>query len=108
MRAVETRSAGRTRTSSGTAGGLFKFDRRRPLEALTRLPNLSQITLRSNRARRALLHGGTDEPGDYSSAADWLFRSDDAGESWIASLDPRLTLRIGAADCRRYASILET
>ena len=43
---------------------------------------------------------GTTEPGDYSSAAGLgLYRSDDAGESWVRiTTDPRPALRIGGGD----------
>jgi len=42
---------------------------------------------------------GTDEPGDYSSAAGLgVFRSDDAGESWIRiTSDPALRCASAAA-----------
>ncbi len=89
----------------GTAGGLFKStDGGTTWTRLSAgLPaNLSQINIAiaPSAPRRLYATVGTDEPGDYSSAAGLgVFRSDDAGESWqrITS-DPRPALRIGGGD----------
>jgi len=97
----------------GTAGGLFKStDDGTTWKRLTSgLPaNLSQITLRSHRARRCrCIHGGHRRTGDYSSAAGLgVFSLRRCGESWIRiTSDPRPALRIGGGDLPRYASILD-
>ena len=89
----------------GTAGGLFKStDDGTTWKRLTSgLPaNLSQINIAIAPSAPLRLYAtvGTDEPGDYSSAAGLgVFRSDDAGESWIRiTSDPRPALRIGGGD----------
>src|SRR5438309_1935196 len=50
--------------------------------------------------RRLYAAAGTSEPGAYSSAVGLgVFRSDDAGESWVRiTTDPRPALRIGGGD----------
>jgi photosystem II stability/assembly factor-like uncharacterized protein len=89
----------------GTGGGLFKSSDGgttwRPLTA--GLPQrLSQINiaLAPSAPNRLYATVGTNEPGDYSSAAGLgVFRSDDAGESWTRiTTDPRPALRIGGGD----------
>ena len=89
----------------GTGGGLFKSsDGGASWKRLTAgLPaNLSQINIAiaPGAPRRLYATAGTDEPGDYSSAAGLgVFRSDDAGESWLRiTSDPRPALRIGGGD----------
>jgi photosystem II stability/assembly factor-like uncharacterized protein len=89
----------------GLGGGLFKSTDGgtswKPLE--TGLPSdLSQvnIAIAPSAPNRLFAMVGTNEPGDYSSAAGLgLFRSDDAGETWTRiTEDPRPALRIGGGD----------
>lgn len=89
----------------GTGGGLFKStdggSTWKPLRA--GLPaDLSQINIAIAPGTPDRLYAivGTNEPGEYSSAAGLgLFRSDDAGESWTRiTSDPRPALRIGGGD----------
>ncbi|HXO15708.1 MAG TPA: hypothetical protein VN835_05150, partial [Steroidobacteraceae bacterium] len=89
----------------GTAGGLFKStDGGTTWKRLTTglPPNLSQINIAIAPSAPLRLYAtvGTDEPGDYSSAAGLgVFRSDDGGESWVRiTSDPRPALRIGGGD----------
>jgi photosystem II stability/assembly factor-like uncharacterized protein len=89
----------------GTGGGLFKStDGGTTWRALTAgLPaDLTQINvaIAPSAPRRLYAAVGTTEPGDYSSAAGLgVFRSDDAGESWVRiTSDPRPALRIGGGD----------
>ena len=89
----------------GTGGGLFKStDGGTTWRALTAgLPaDLSQtnIAIAPSAPRRLYAAVGTSEPGKYSSAAGLgVFRSDDAGESWVRiTSDPRPALRIGGGD----------
>ncbi len=90
---------------NGTAGGLFKSsDGGEHWRQLTSgLPaNLSQIevAVAPSNARRLYATVATTEPGDYSSSAGLgVYRSDDAGESWVRiTTDPRPALRIGGGD----------
>jgi photosystem II stability/assembly factor-like uncharacterized protein len=90
---------------NGTGGGLFKStDGGTTWRHLsTGLPaSLVQvnIAIAPSAPRRVYLAVGTNEPGDYSSAAGLgVFRSDDAGESWTRiTSDPRPALRIGGGD----------
>lgn len=90
---------------NGTGGGLFKSsDGGTTWKPLTAgLPqNLSQINiaLAPSAPNRLYATAGTSEPGEYSSATGLgVFRSDDAGESWIRiTSDPRPALRIGGGD----------
>ncbi len=89
----------------GTGGGLFKStDGGATWRALTAgLPaNLAQvnIAIAPSDHRRLYAVAGTSEPGDYSSAKGLgVFRSEDAGESWVRiTEDPRPALRIGGGD----------
>ena len=89
----------------GTGGGLFKStDAGNSWHKLTRgLPeNASQVNLSicASRPDRIYAIVGTNEPGEYSSAAGLgVFRSDDAGENWTRiTTDPRPALRIGGGD----------
>jgi photosystem II stability/assembly factor-like uncharacterized protein len=89
----------------GTGGGLFKStDGGTTWSKLSRgLPeNTSQVnlTICATRPDRIYAVVGTNEPGEYSSAAGLgVFRSDDAGESWTRiTSDPRPALRIGGGD----------
>ena len=89
----------------GTGGGLFKStDGGTTWRALTAgLPaDLSQtnIAIAPSAPRRLYAAVGTSAPGEYSSAAGLgVFRSDDAGESWVRiTSDPRPALRIGGGD----------
>jgi len=89
----------------GTAGGLFKSsDAGITWKQLTvGLPKgLSQINvaIAPSTPNRLYATVGTNEPGDYSSAAGLgVFRSDNAGESWSRiTSDPRPALRIGGGD----------
>ncbi|HEY0767390.1 MAG TPA: hypothetical protein VGD47_05505 [Steroidobacteraceae bacterium] len=89
----------------GTGGGLFKSsDGGTSWRQLTAgLPaDLSQINIAiaPSAPKRLYATVGTSEPGDYSSAAGLgVFRSDDAGESWVRiTSDPRPALRIGGGD----------
>ena len=89
----------------GTGGGLFKStDGGSTWHKLTQgLPeDASQInlTLCASHPERLYAVVGTNEPGEYSSAAGLgVFRSDDAGESWTRiTTDPRPALRIGGGD----------
>ena len=89
----------------GTGGGLFKStDGGTTWHKLTQgLPdNASQVNIAICASRPDRLYAvvGTNEPGDYSSAAGLgLFRSDDAGASWTRiTTDPRPALRIGGGD----------
>jgi photosystem II stability/assembly factor-like uncharacterized protein len=89
----------------GTGGGLFKStDGGATWHKLTRgLPdNTSQVnlTICASQPDRIYAVVGTNEPGEYSSAAGLgVFRSDDAGESWTRiTTDPRPALRIGGGD----------
>ncbi len=90
---------------NGTAGGLYKStdggDHWRRLSK--GLPeNLSQIEIAVAPSKPGRLFAtiATTEEGDYSSAAGLgVFRSDDAGESWVRiTTDPRPALRIGGGD----------
>jgi photosystem II stability/assembly factor-like uncharacterized protein len=89
----------------GTGGGLFKStDGGTTWHKLAKgLPeNTSQVnvTICASRPDRLYAAVGTNEPGEYSSAAGLgVFRSDDAGESWTRiTSDPRPALRIGGGD----------
>ena len=89
----------------GTGGGLFKSsDGGTTWKPLTAgLPKgLSQINIAiaPSAPNRLYATAGTNEPGAYSSAAGLgVFRSDDAGASWIRiTSDPRPALRIGGGD----------
>jgi len=89
----------------GTAGGLYKStDGGAHWQALkTGLPdNLSQIDIAvaPSRSRRLYAAVATTVPGDYSFATGLgVYRSDDAGESWVRITDdPRPALRIGGGD----------
>jgi len=89
----------------GTGGGLFKStDGGSTWKQLsTGLPaNLSQINIAVAESVPGRLYAvvGTNEPGEYSSAAGLgVFRSDNAGESWARiTSDPRPALRIGGGD----------
>jgi len=89
----------------GTGGGLFKStDGGMSWKRLTAgLPKeLSQINIAVAPSAPERLYAvvGTNEPGDYSSAAGLgIFRSDDAGASWRRiTTDPRPALRIGGGD----------
>jgi photosystem II stability/assembly factor-like uncharacterized protein len=89
----------------GTGGGLFKStDGGTSWRRLSAgLPaNLAQLNLAIASSAPARLYAavGSDEPGEYSSAAGLgIFRSDDAGESWTRTTsDPRPALRIGGGD----------
>lgn len=89
----------------GTRGGLFKSsDGGTTWKPLTAgLPaNVVQvnIAIAPSTPQRLYAAVGTAEPGDYSSAAGLgVFRSDDAGESWVRiTTDPRPALRIGGGD----------
>ncbi|MGH8133945.1 MAG: DUF6165 family protein [Steroidobacteraceae bacterium] len=89
----------------GTGGGLFKsIDGGTTWRHLTAgLPaDLSQvnIAIAPSATQRLYAAVGTNEPGDYSSAAGLgVFRSDDAGETWTRiTTDPRPALRIGGGD----------
>ncbi|HUE67273.1 MAG TPA: hypothetical protein VMP38_03750 [Candidatus Acidoferrum sp.] len=89
----------------GTGGGLFKSSDGgttwRPLAAGLP-PNVAQvnIAIAPSAPQRLYAAVGTNEPGDYSSAAGLgVFRSDDGGESWTRiTSDPRPALRIGGGD----------
>jgi photosystem II stability/assembly factor-like uncharacterized protein len=90
---------------NGTGGGLFKSsDGGKTWTKLTNgLPaDLAQvnIAIAPSQPRRLYAIVGTTEPGDYSSAAGLgVFRTDDAGESWVRiTTDPRPALRIGGGD----------
>ncbi|MGH8140332.1 MAG: VPS10 domain-containing protein [Steroidobacteraceae bacterium] len=90
---------------NGTGGGLFKSsDGGTTWKRLgTGLPpDLSQINIAIAPGTPDRLYAtvGTNEPGEYSSAAGLgVFRSDDAGESWTRiTSDPRPALRIGGGD----------
>ena len=89
----------------GTGGGLFKStDGGTTWRKLSQgLPeNLSQVNVTISAAQPDRLYAvvGTNEPGEYSSAAGLgVFRSDDGGESWKRiTTDPRPALRIGGGD----------
>ncbi len=89
----------------GTGGGLFKStDGGTTWRALKAgLPaNLSQINIAiaASDPKRLYATVGTNDPGDYSSAKGLgVFRSDDAGESWVRiTQDPRPALRVGGGD----------
>jgi photosystem II stability/assembly factor-like uncharacterized protein len=89
----------------GTGGGLFKSaDGGNTWRKLTQgLPeNTSQVdlTICASQPDRVYAIVGTNEPGEYSSAAGLgVFRSDDAGETWTRiTSDPRPSLRIGGGD----------
>lgn len=89
----------------GTGGGLFKStDGGTTWRKLTHgLPDSTSqvnVTICASRPDRLYAVVGTNEPGDYSSAAGLgVFRSDDAGESWTRiTTDPRPALRIGGGD----------
>jgi photosystem II stability/assembly factor-like uncharacterized protein len=89
----------------GTGGGLFKStDGGSTWKRLSAgLPaDLSQINIAiaPSNPQRLYAAVGTNESGDYSSAAGLgVFRSDDAGESWVRiTSDPRPALRIGGGD----------
>lgn len=89
----------------GTGGGLFKSSDGgttwKPLTAgLPKDSSQINIAIAASTPNRIYAIVGTNEPGDYSSAAGLgLFRSDDAGESWIRiTSDPRPALRIGGGD----------
>ncbi len=89
----------------GTGGGLFKStDGGNTWRKLTHgLPeDTSQVnlTICASQPDRIYAVVGTNEPGEYSSAAGLgVFRSDDAGESWTRiTSDPRASLRIGGGD----------
>jgi photosystem II stability/assembly factor-like uncharacterized protein len=90
---------------NGTGGGLFKsLDGGRTWKQLTNglPPNLCQINIAiaASQPQRLYATVGTTEPREYSSSAGLgVFRSDDAGESWVRiSTDPRPALRIGGGD----------
>ena len=89
----------------GTGGGLFKStDGGTTWKPLTAglAPNVAQvnIAIAPSEPQRLYATVGTNEPGDYSSAAGLgVFRSDDGGESWTRiTADPRPALRIGGGD----------
>lgn len=89
----------------GTGGGLFKSsDGGTTWKQLTAgLPkDLSQINIAiaPSAPNRLYATVGTNEPGDYSSAAGLgVFRSDNAGEDWVQiTADSRPALRIGGGD----------
>ncbi|HEX4647298.1 MAG TPA: hypothetical protein VH111_00585 [Steroidobacteraceae bacterium] len=89
----------------GTAGGLFKsIDGGTTWKPITAgLPaNVVQvnIAIAPSAPQRLYATVGTNEPGDYTSAAGLgVFRSDDSGESWTRiTSDPRPALRIGGGD----------
>jgi photosystem II stability/assembly factor-like uncharacterized protein len=89
----------------GTGGGLFKsIDGGNTWKSLTNgFPKgLSQvnIAIAPSSPHRLYAEVGTDEPGEYSSSTGLgLYRSDDAGESWVRiTTDPRAALRIGGGD----------
>jgi photosystem II stability/assembly factor-like uncharacterized protein len=89
----------------GTGGGLFKStDGGTTWRKLTRgLPeNTAQVNMTISATHPNTLYAivGTNEPGEYSSAAGLgVFRSDDTGESWTRiTSDPRPALRIGGGD----------
>jgi photosystem II stability/assembly factor-like uncharacterized protein len=89
----------------GTGGGLYKStDGGTSWKRLSAgLPdNLTQIniSIAASAPQRLYAAVGTDEPGDYSSAAGLgMFRSDDSGEHWTRiTTDPRPALRIGGGD----------
>jgi photosystem II stability/assembly factor-like uncharacterized protein len=89
----------------GTNGGFFKStDGGTTWKQLsTGLPkNTTQlnIAIAPSSPNRIYANVGTTEPGDYSSAKGLgVFRSDDAGESWVRiTTDPRAALRIGGGD----------
>ena len=90
---------------NGTGGGLYKsIDGGTSWRKLAAgLPaNLSQanIAIAPSAPNRLFLSVGTNEPGDYASSAGLgVFRSDDAGETWVRiTQDPRPALRIGGGD----------
>jgi photosystem II stability/assembly factor-like uncharacterized protein len=89
----------------GTGGGLFKStDGGNTWRKLSRgLPgNTSQVNVAICASQPDRLYAvvGTNEPGEYSSAAGLgVFRSDDGGENWTRiTSDPRPALRIGGGD----------
>jgi photosystem II stability/assembly factor-like uncharacterized protein len=89
----------------GTGGGLFKsMDGGETWARLGKgLPdNTTQVnfSIAASRPERLMAVVGTNEPGNYSSAAGLgVFRSDDGGESWERiTADPRPALRIGGGD----------
>jgi photosystem II stability/assembly factor-like uncharacterized protein len=90
---------------NGSGGGLFKSeDGGNTWKKLTNgLPaTLAQINIAIAPSQPQRLYAivGTTEPGEYSSAAGLgVFRSDDAGDSWVRiTTDPRPALRIGGGD----------
>jgi photosystem II stability/assembly factor-like uncharacterized protein len=89
----------------GTGGGLFKSTDggstwRRLSSGLPAGLSQVNIAIAPSNPQRLYAAVGTNEPGDYSSAAGLgVFRSDDAGESWVRiTTDPRPALRIGGGD----------
>ena len=89
----------------GTGGGLFKSSDggatwRKLSAGLPENTTQANLTICASRPQRLYAVVGTNEPGEYSSAAGLgVFRSDDGGESWTRiTTDPRPALRIGGGD----------
>jgi len=89
----------------GTGGGLFKSSDggitwKQLAAGLPKGLSQVNIAIAPSMPNRLYATVGTNAPGDYSSSAGLgVYRSDDAGESWIQiTSDPRPALRIGGGD----------